>query len=100
MWLIGLRPVQPGGARVSARVELDIFAPHLVRSLISRWGGAVAPVVVALACAGSASASAPALKRIWTLKTGGPGAARPGGGGGGRVSRARGGRRDGGQPGP
>jgi outer membrane protein assembly factor BamB len=58
-------------------VELDIFAPHLVRSLISRCGGALAPVVVALACAGSASASAPALKRIWTLKTGGPIAARP-----------------------
>jgi outer membrane protein assembly factor BamB len=58
-------------------VELDIFAPHLVRSLISRWGGALTPVVVALACAGSASAAAPPLKRIWTLKTGGPIAARP-----------------------
>jgi outer membrane protein assembly factor BamB len=43
----------------------------------SRWGGALASVVLALACAGSAAASAPPLHKIWSLKTGGPIAARP-----------------------
>jgi outer membrane protein assembly factor BamB len=56
-------------------VDLDIFAP-LVRSLITRWGGAFASVVLVLSGAGQANASAPPLKRLWTVKTGEPIAAR------------------------